>query len=402
LSRHHPAEHRAQDKKTPTTMAQDKNKQSLDSKIMLCGNCSAPEGSEGVSKLSACARCATVVYCSKECQKAHWIADHKRRCIDKANDEAPSHTSQKVRKGIAFQAAAAGEECSICLGSLVGTTVTTLQCSHVLHAECAAELFKPGVKRTCPLCRIPIQSELEQRIGEATRRFVAIDQMVERGEASWSALPAEAQSEIDAAVSEWRIAADHGLEEAQYKLGILFSTGRGVAQSDKEAAKWYKMAAEQGNPEAQFNLGHFFATGRGMLQRDEKAAQWFRKAADQGHVDAQQHLGSLYMQGRGVPQSNAQMVRWWQKAAEQGDMDSQNNLGNLYAQGTGVPQSHAEAMEWWGRAAEQGQMNAQCMKGLFLLKGNGVAKNQVEGLKLLRKAADQGHPEAKMIVAGFK
>ena len=38
-------------------------------------------------------------------------------------------------------------------------------------------------------------------------------------------------------------------------LGLIYATGQGVAKDDAEAARWYRMAAELGMAEAQFNLG---------------------------------------------------------------------------------------------------------------------------------------------------
>jgi hypothetical protein len=62
----------------------------------------------------------------------------------------------------------------------------------------------------------------------------------------------------------------------------MFYEGRGVAQSDVEAARWYRKAADQGIAQAQYNLGFMFDQGRGVAQSDVEAARWFRKAADQG------------------------------------------------------------------------------------------------------------------------
>ena len=38
--------------------------------------------------------------------------------------------------------------------------------------------------------------------------------------------------------------------------------GRGVAQSDVEAAHWFRKAANQGDALAQFELVHFFSFGK--------------------------------------------------------------------------------------------------------------------------------------------
>ena len=67
----------------------------------------------------------------------------------------------------------------------------------------------------------------------------------------------------------------------------MYDQGRGMPQSDKEAAGSYRKAADQGHAEAQFNLGVMYDEGRGVPQSDKEAAMWYRKAADQGHADAQ-------------------------------------------------------------------------------------------------------------------
>jgi hypothetical protein len=114
---------------------------------------------------------------------------------------------------------------------------------------------------------------------------------VERGKASCSALTKDEQREIFAAVGGWRAAAAQGLAHAQFALGHIFAKGRGVAQSDVEAARWYRKAADHGDADAQNNLGGIFAQGRGVAQSDVKAARWYRKVADQGIADAQYNLG---------------------------------------------------------------------------------------------------------------
>jgi hypothetical protein len=39
----------------------------------------------------------------------------------------------------------------------------------------------------------------------------------------------------------------------------MFAQGRGVAQSDMEAARWYRKAANQGCAQAQHELGNMLA-----------------------------------------------------------------------------------------------------------------------------------------------
>ena len=44
---------------------------------------------------------------------------------------------------------------------------------------------------------------------------------------------------------------------------------------DAEAASWLRRAADQGRPEAQTILGVMYVKGRGVAQNDAKAAKWF-------------------------------------------------------------------------------------------------------------------------------
>ena len=150
-----------------------------------------------------------------------------------------------------------------------------------------------------------------------------------------------------------------GDADAQFNLGRMYDTGRGVLQDDAEAVRWYRLAAEQGDVDAQFNLGAMYGTGRGVLQDDAEAARWYRLAAEQGDADAQLNLGVMHDTGLGVFQDDAEAVRWYRLAAEQGDADAQFILGRMYGTGRGVLQDDAEAVRWYRLAAEQGQAEAQ-------------------------------------------
>ena len=67
----------------------------------------------------------------------------------------------------------------------------------------------------------------------------------------------------------------------------MYVQGRGVRQDDAQAAQWFRKAAEQGVAQAQYNLGVMYAKGRGVRQDGEQAVQWFRKAVEQGYPQAQ-------------------------------------------------------------------------------------------------------------------
>jgi TPR repeat protein len=112
------------------------------------------------------------------------------------------------------------------------------------------------------------------------------------------------------AIQLWRPLAQAGNAEAQYRLGVMYAEGRGVAPNDAEAALWFERAAEQGEPMAQYNIGASYAEGSGVHKDMATAAKWFRRAADQGVALAQLNLGLLYANGAGVPQDNVEALKW--------------------------------------------------------------------------------------------
>ena len=84
------------------------------------------------------------------------------------------------------------------------------------------------------------------------------------------------------AAKAWRPLAEGGDAMAQFNLGLLHETGRGVAEDPAEAAAWYKRAALQGLTQAQFNLALLHQTGRGVEKNGEEALYWLEVAARHG------------------------------------------------------------------------------------------------------------------------
>lgn len=165
-------------------------------------------------------------------------------------------------------------------------------------------------------------------------------------------------------------AADQGQAYAQYKLGVLYSNGLGVAQDHVAARAWYEKAAKQGNAAAQDNLGVLYHNGQGGLQDDVYARYLFREAATQGYAGAQNNLGLLYLKGLGGPQDNAYARALFRKAAEQGYATAQYNLGRLYENGQGGAQDHSEARVWYSKAADQGHVDAKARLAAVNPNGN--------------------------------
>ena len=68
---------------------------------------------------------------------------------------------------------------------------------------------------------------------------------------------------------------------------------------DDEVDRLAHVALYESGAKAQFDLGFMYATGKGVPQDDAAAARFHRMAAQQGHLEAQCALGDLYANGRG-------------------------------------------------------------------------------------------------------
>ena len=68
----------------------------------------------------------------------------------------------------------------------------------------------------------------------------------------------------------WRPLAEHGDVEAQYNLGVMYETGRGVPRDYVyvSAYRWFDLAAAQGNREAAYNRDYIakFMTPEQILE----------------------------------------------------------------------------------------------------------------------------------------
>ncbi len=114
------------------------------------------------------------------------------------------------------------------------------------------------------------------------------------------------------------------------------------------------LRAAQGEAEAQYKLGIIYTNGQGVALDFAEAVKWFRKAAEQGHAGAQNDLGGMYYRGRGLPRDFSEALKWSRRATERGHAGAQVNLGTMYAKGEAVSQDLLEAYVWFTMAALQG------------------------------------------------
>jgi hypothetical protein len=180
-------------------------------------------------------------------------------------------------------------------------------------------------------------------------------------------------------------------------VGTLVRIGRENRQLARDVTD-FRIRAEQADAEAQFKLGSIYSKGKGVPKDSVEAVRWYRKSAAQGYAKAEYNLCYMYQEGKGVPQDYAEAERWCRRAAEHGDPKGQDGLGSMYFRGVGIAQDYSEAAHWYRKSAEQGFANAQYDLGYMYYYGYGMPQDRIEASRLFHQAAAQGNEDARRAI----
>lgn len=163
--------------------------------------------------------------------------------------------------------------------------------------------------------------------------------------------------------------------------------------SGTQAQQVIQTRADAGDAEAQFSLGLKYSTdAEGEGQDYPQAARYYQLAAEQNHALAQFNLAVMYLEGQGVEQDAAAAETWMKRAAQQGDAGAQFNLGMTHCRASfdrkpvNAAESRIEAYKWFQLAAAQGY------------KGSAAACEQVN-LRMSREDVAEGNHRAALIRA---
>jgi TPR repeat protein len=75
------------------------------------------------------------------------------------------------------------------------------------------------------------------------------------------------------------MAAQQGVAQAQFNLGVMYFNGEGVGEDIDQAILWIEKAARQDMAIAQYTLGMFYQDGKVIQQDLESARHWLNQAA---------------------------------------------------------------------------------------------------------------------------
>jgi FOG: TPR repeat, SEL1 subfamily len=127
----------------------------------------------------------------------------------------------------------------------------------------------------------------------------------------------------------WELAANAGLADSQFNLGLMYYLGKGVKLDYSKAAGFFLKAAEQGHGQAQYSIAVMNAFGQGMEKNQTEALKWFKESAAQGVPQAQFNLGVFYENGFGTEKNLETARQWYSRAADQGLVEAREKLAAL-------------------------------------------------------------------------
>ena len=157
-----------------------------------------------------------------------------------------------------------------------------------------------------------------------------------------------------------RKAAKAGNAEAQFRLGVMYGNGDGVALDYEQARSWFEKAVAQGHENALITLAWMFANGTGVEVDEERSRNLYLEAARRGSAKAQYVVATMYRFAQyGLAKDISRAVEWYLKAADQGMPTAQLALGKLLMEGKGVMRDDAAALQWLSLAHVNGSKRAE-------------------------------------------
>ncbi|MCK5374531.1 MAG: SEL1-like repeat protein, partial [Alphaproteobacteria bacterium] len=151
-----------------------------------------------------------------------------------------------------------------------------------------------------------------------------------------------------------------GVPEAQHDLGAIYIAGRGnIRQNLKRAVFWFTEAANNGVANAKYNLGVLYHQGLGVSEDLDKAISLYEAASEMGHPEAQYNLGIANIEGIGMPYNPNNAARYFESAARHDVVEAAYNLGLIYENGLLGETQPDIALTWYKYAADAGSQEAK-------------------------------------------
>jgi len=239
-----------------------------------------------------------------------------------------------------------------------------------------------------------------------------------------------AEKDLRQAYRYYEQAAEWGMPEMHYTLGMMHEKGQGVPVTYSEAAYHYRLAALEGHEPSLRRLIDFYVTGKTGAVDFDRALFWLNMLARKRDVAAIATIVDLFL----IKKEYTTAVKWLN------DLSDTNNprlagfvyerLSRCYADGLGVKANPAKAKKYLAMAVELNDGDALCRNGLLQIEqgklqdgvttlkqaanyspeasfrlgqlfffGKYVEKDQAKALQLMRKAAEGNQLSALIFLA---
>lgn len=159
-------------------------------------------------------------------------------------------------------------------------------------------------------------------------------------------------------------AAEAGNAHAWLALGWLNQREGGDASA--AAVEAYERAAELGLGDGWYNLGLMYREGDGVGRDLHRANELIRRAAEAGSARAALRLAMMHDLGIDVQADRDTALRWYEAAARGGDPQAMNNLAVLLLDSGSASPQPVSALAWFSTAASLGLDLARDNRSLLL------------------------------------
>jgi TPR repeat protein len=160
------------------------------------------------------------------------------------------------------------------------------------------------------------------------------------------------RSDVATTIEAWTKAAEAGVSDAMYNLGLVYEKSLDPPDFNK-ARGWYTKAAERNVTDAMHNLGVLLSV---MKPPDlDGARMWLTRAAQNDNSNAMNNLGIL-LATQLEPPDFENATFWWTKAASAENAEAMFNIGMLFDD---YLKDHGAAEKWYSNAARAGSRDAK-------------------------------------------
>jgi len=169
-----------------------------------------------------------------------------------------------------------------------------------------------------------------------------------------------------------------------------------------KAIPLYKKLARDGSKEANFKLGVIYYSGKGVKRDLNRAVRYFQNAANKADTKSKYNLAVIYGLKQYVNHDNRESFNRFLELAKNKDPKAQYRVGMALLYGIGVDKDYKDAVRWFEQSYFIGGYKpAGCSLSLMYVMGHGVLVNLGRAAKLAKDGMRYNLPLCKKVYKEF-